>query len=77
MIWLGILGAVGHYFMIKACEKASATLLASFDYTKLIWTFFIDYFLFDHLPDAWTILGATIIVYSGLYLIRHETNINA
>ena len=34
LIWLGLLGAVGHFLMIKAFEKAPASLLAPFNYTS-------------------------------------------
>jgi len=73
LIWLGLLGAVGHFFMIKAFEKAPASLLAPFNYTSLIWATFLGFFLFGDLPDAWTIFGAIIIISSGLYLVRRES----
>ncbi len=73
LIWLGLLGAVGHFFMIKAFEKAPASLLAPFSYASLIWATFLGFFLFGDLPDAWTIFGAFIIILSGLYLVRRES----
>jgi len=77
LIWLGLLGAAGHFLMIKAFEKAPASLLAPFNYTSLIWATFLGFFLFGDLPDAWTIFGAAIIISSGLYLIRRESSIAA
>lgn len=74
LIWLGLLGATGHFFMIKAFEKAPASLLAPFGYTSLIWATFLGFFLFGDLPDAWTIFGAIIIISSGLYLIKRESS---
>ena len=73
LIWLGFIGALGHFFMIKAFEKAPASLLAPFGYTSLIWATFLGFFLFGDLPDAWTILGAIIIISSGLYLVKRES----
>ena len=72
LMWLGFVGAVGHFFMIKAFERAPASLLASFDYTTLVWATLYGFFLFGDLPDGWTILGAAIIVSSGLYLVKRE-----
>jgi drug/metabolite transporter (DMT)-like permease len=60
--------------MIKAFEKAPASLLAPFNYTSLIWATILGFFLFGDLPDGWTIFGAAIIVSSGLYLVRRESN---
>ena len=74
LMWLGLLGAVGHFFMIKAFEKGPASLLAPFNYTSLIWATILGFFLFGDLPDAWTIFGAILIISSGLYLIRRESH---
>ncbi len=74
--WLGFLGAVGHYLMIKAYGLAPASLLAPFDYTTLIWATLLGFFLFGDLPDTMTVLGALIIISSGLYLIRRESRAN-
>ncbi len=71
-VLMGFLGAVGHFFMIKAFEFAPVSLLAPFNYTTLIWATFIGFVLFGDLPDVWTITGAAIIILSGLYLIRQE-----
>ena len=73
--WLGFLGAVGHYLMIKAYEIAPASLLAPFDYTTLIWATILGFVMFGDLPDAWTVVGAIIIMSSGLYLIRRESRL--
>jgi drug/metabolite transporter (DMT)-like permease len=70
--WLGFLGALGHYLMIKGYLLAPASLLAPFDYTTLIWATLLGFVLFGDLPDTWTVLGAIIIMSSGLYLIRIE-----
>ncbi|MDH3799961.1 MAG: DMT family transporter, partial [Desulfobacterales bacterium] len=73
--WLGFLGALGHYLMIKAYEIAPASLLAPFDYTTLIWATILGFIAFGDLPDTWTVLGALIIMSSGLYLIRRESRL--
>lgn len=72
LMWLGLIGAIGHFIMIKAFERAPASLLAPFDYATLVWATLLGYFIFGDLPDGWTIVGAAIIVSSGIYLIRKE-----
>jgi drug/metabolite transporter (DMT)-like permease len=73
--WMGLLGALGHYLMIKAYKIAPASLLAPFDYTTLIWATILGFVVFGDLPDIWTVLGAIIIMSSGLYLIRRESRL--
>jgi len=76
-MWLGLLGAIGHFFMIKAFEKAPASLLAPFSYASLIWATILGFFMFGDLPDAWTIFGAMIIISSGLYIVKRESSVPA
>jgi len=77
LVWLGFFGAVGHYFMIKAFELAPVSLLVPFDYTTIIWATLLGFILFKDLPDAWTIIGAIIIISSGLYLVQRERRLVA
>ncbi len=72
LMWLGFLGAAGHYLMIKAFELAPASLLAPFDYTGIVWATFLGFFIFHDLPDTWTITGAAVIISSGIYIINRE-----
>jgi drug/metabolite transporter (DMT)-like permease len=46
--------------------------VAPFEYTALAWGVGLDWALWQTLPDRYTLLGALVIVASGIYLIRHE-----
>jgi drug/metabolite transporter (DMT)-like permease len=72
LIFLGCMGAVAHLCMIRAFTLAPASLLAPFSYAQLAWATASGYLLFGNLPDGWTILGATIIILSGLYIWYRE-----
>jgi drug/metabolite transporter (DMT)-like permease len=48
-------------------------VVAPFEYTALACGVAIDWLLWHTLPDRYTLIGASIIIGSGLYLIRHET----
>ncbi|MBL1406526.1 MAG: DMT family transporter [Rhizobiales bacterium] len=72
MIGIAILGACGEVFVIKALETAEAVVVAPMQYTILIWGTLYGYLIFDHLPDGWTWVGATIIMTSGLYTVHRE-----
>jgi drug/metabolite transporter (DMT)-like permease len=69
---VGVLGASGHLLLIHAFTRAPASLLAPYTYTQLVWATLLGFALFGDLPDGWTLLGATIIVGSGLYVIYRE-----
>lgn len=65
----------GHYLMIDAFRRGEAGLVAPFKYTSLLWALLIGYFAFGELPDGSTLVGATIIVSAGLYVLYRETKL--
>ncbi|MDI9237709.1 DMT family transporter [Lysobacter sp. LF1] len=75
-LWLiagiGVAGALGQYAITEAFRLGEASLIAPLEYTALIWGVLFDMTLWGVLPDAITWVGASIIVVSGLYLIRRE-----
>jgi drug/metabolite transporter (DMT)-like permease len=69
---VGLSGAVGQYCVTEAFRDTPASIIAPLEYTALIWALALDWLLWRTFPDAVTLLGAGIIVASGLYLIRRE-----
>jgi len=69
---LGVLGGLGHYYVAKAFRFGPAALISPFNYAQLLGAAGLGYLVFDHLPDAWTWLGAAVIVASGVYIAWRE-----
>jgi drug/metabolite transporter (DMT)-like permease len=69
---VAILGASGHFMLIKALQLAPAVSLQPFSYTILIWATLVGFVVFGSLPDLWTFVGAGIIAASGLYSFARE-----
>lgn len=69
---LGVFGGFGHWLLIKAYQRATATALAPYPYLQMVWMIILGWLVFDQLPDRWTLAGAAIIVASGLYIIHRE-----
>jgi len=55
-----------------ATVKDRASVLSPFVYTQLIWVVILGYLVFDHVPSAWTMAGAAVVIGSGLYLLYRE-----
>jgi drug/metabolite transporter (DMT)-like permease len=72
MALMGLFAATGHFMIIRACELASASLVAPFNYTEIIGATLVSYFLFDYFPDPWAWLGIAIICGSGVALSVQE-----
>jgi len=63
---LGILGGLGHYLVAHALTVAAASIISPFHYVQIIWAAALGYLVFGDVPSAWTWLGATVIIGSGL-----------
>lgn len=69
---LAITGFFGQLAITEAFNKGEASSIAPLEYTALAWGVALDWLLWHTLPDRYTLIGAAIIIGSGIYLIRHE-----
>jgi len=75
LLAVGAFGSVGHYLLIMAHHRAPASVLSPFMYTQLLWATTFGYLVFNHIPNRWTLVGAAIVVASGLYLLYREQKV--
>lgn len=69
----GAMGSGAHFCMIQAFARTEASLLAPFNYSKLIWVAILGYVVFDELPGVDTWIGSSIIISAGLYVLYRES----
>jgi drug/metabolite transporter (DMT)-like permease len=69
----GVMGTVGHWFLILAYRNAPATVLAPFSYTQIIWMALSGYVVFGDWPGPSTLIGAAIVIAAGLYVLYRES----
>ncbi|MES2151029.1 MAG: DMT family transporter [Pseudomonadota bacterium] len=69
---LAVSGFLGQLAITEAFSSGEASSVAPFEYSALAWGVGLDWLLWRTLPDQFTLLGAAIIIGSGIYLIRHE-----
>ena len=75
LLGLGAMGAGAHFFFIRSFEEAEASLLAPFNYAKLIWVVALGYVLFGEVPTPHVLLGSAVIIVSGLYVLMRERRV--
>lgn len=73
LVVTGAMGALGHYCLIVAHEKAPSIVLAPFAYTQIIWMVISGYFVFGDWPGPSTLIGGAIVIASGLYILYRES----
>jgi drug/metabolite transporter (DMT)-like permease len=70
--FVGITGFCGQWGITYAFRHGEVSAIAPFEYTTLIWTLGLDRLIWKTVPDRYTLLGAAIIIGSGLFLARSE-----
>ncbi|MFQ6547772.1 DMT family transporter [Aestuariibius sp. 2305UL40-4] len=73
LIGIGLFGAAGQLFLIRALSLAEAGVLAPFFYASFLWATLLQLAVFGLWPDAATVLGALVIAGAGLYVWHRET----
>src|SRR5919202_321510 len=68
----GLFGAVGHWLLTVAHRLAPASILMPFTYSQILWVVLLSYVVFHDVPSATTLMGAGIVIASGLYLLYRE-----
>ncbi len=69
---IALFGTAGITMMTQAFRVGEATLVAPFDYTALLWASLLGWAIWSEVPDAWTYVGAAIIIASGLFIVFRE-----
>lgn len=69
----GCFGSVGIMCLTHAFRLAPAATVAPFEYSALLWATLIGFLVWGELPDRYTLVGAAVIVASGLYIVYRET----
>ena len=74
LVVCGVAGGVGHLCLIKAFQVAPASVVAPFAYSSLVWATAFGFLIWRDIPQWTTLLGAALIIGSGLYIFVRERN---
>ncbi len=72
LLSLGGFGGLGHFIFIHAYRLAPASTVTPFLYFQLLSMVGLGYLIFGDVPDHWTLLGSSVVIASGLYLVHRE-----
>jgi drug/metabolite transporter (DMT)-like permease len=74
-LWLaavGVSGALGQLWLTEAFRQAPPSVVGPFEYTQMLWAFGIDWIFWSASPSATLVIGAAIVVASGIAVIFDE-----
>ena len=72
IIVMGILASVAFTCIFKAYTSFSTSITSIFEYSLIIWSVIIGYFLFNDIPTLRTLLGIILVVGAGIFIFIRE-----
>lgn len=72
LIAIGGLGFCGQLFIIRAYRKSAAAIVAPMQYSQLLWAIIFGALFFDERLSGSKLVGALVIVTSGLIILYRE-----
>src|SRR5690606_31351643 len=69
---IGVVATLAHMCMNQALRLAPATVVVPYTYTSLLWAILLGWLFFADTPTPLMLLGAAIIVGSGLFVMHRE-----
>ena len=69
---VAVANIVAQFCVIRSLKLASASVVVPYQYTLILWSVLFGWLMFAELPDAYTLVGAAIIVAAGLYIFWRE-----
>ncbi len=69
---MAIASTAAQFFVVMAYRLGRASVLAPVSYVQLVWAGLLGFLVFGNIPDGWTLIGAGIIMASGIYTAHRE-----
>jgi drug/metabolite transporter (DMT)-like permease len=75
LIGMGICATLGHISLVRGYAATEASLVMTFEFSKLPFATIIGFLAFGELTDRWTWVGASVIFVSAVYVARREAQL--
>ena len=72
LVGAGVFGGIGQMFLTECYRHADASTIAPFEYASMLWGLAIGYVVFSETPSATVLVGATLVIAAGLFIIHRE-----
>ncbi len=70
---VAVMGFAGAFLLLAAYRAGEAAIVAPMQYSQIIWATVFGLVFFDEHPDTQTLMGAGVIILSGLYIVLRES----
>jgi drug/metabolite transporter (DMT)-like permease len=72
LLAVGVLGGIGQFCMFEGARLAPASVMATVEYSSLLWAFLLGYLIWGDIPTFAIFAGAGLILFSGMLMLTGE-----
>lgn len=72
LVLAALIGTFSYYFIVTAMRIGEVSFVTLFRYSRMVFALIIGVLVFSETPDAWTLIGVSIVIASGLYTLWRE-----
>lgn len=72
LLLVGLVGGVAQILLTQSYKYAPASVLAPFEYTAMIWSLMLGFFVFGDVPRIVVLVGAAIVIAANIFVILRE-----
>lgn len=76
MAVIAIFGLTASFLQILAYRAGEAAIVAPMQYSQILWAVFYGWIFFHERVDMPTLLGAGVVIVSGIYIVFRETRVS-
>ena len=74
LVMAGICGCCGQFAITSAYRFAPAKEISVYDYSQVAFSALLGWFVFQQIPDGWSLLGYVIICGTGISMFLYQRN---
>lgn len=75
LLGVGVFGGLGQYLTFEAVRRAQASVMATVEYSALLWAFILGFLIWGDIPRLAVWIGAALIVVAGAVLVATERRV--
>ena len=72
MIGIGLLGGLAQFLLIEGIRRAPASVVSPLEFSALVWSFLLGYWIWADVPGLNVFAGAVLITASGVFIVLEE-----
>jgi len=72
LVTIGLLGGIAQILVTHSYRFADTSVIAPFEYTSLVWSILLAWWIFGDVPGPAMLAGSVIVIAAGLFVIWRE-----